>query len=125
MSGESECVQESLVALRAGVRIVLAMLLDLVLFQLKFSSEFLVALGAVMRERIKMIRSEVSVHVALVGELLMAVWLLATNRSDFRFHLVRELLVPIQVRFVGIYFRAAFKIAQKFFLKIKLCSINL
>lgn len=48
MSGERECVQKSLVALRAGVGIVLAMLLDFVLFQLKFSSEFLVALSAVM-----------------------------------------------------------------------------
>lgn len=72
-----------------------------------------------------MIRSEVAVHVALVGKLLMAVWLLATNRSNFRFHLVREFLVSIQVGLVGVYFRAAFKIAQKFFLKIKLCSINL
>lgn len=70
------------------MRIVFAVLLDRMLFQLKFSSEFLVALTANMRKRIKMISFEVAIHVALVGELLMAVWLLATDRSNFRLRLM-------------------------------------
>lgn len=116
---EAESVEKAFHALRACVREVLAVPLDLVLSQLKFPSELLVALTAGVRQRVEMQRPVMSVHVALVGELLVAVRLLAADRCDLRLRLVRELFMALEVGRVGVFFGASIDVASESFLKLK------
>lgn len=98
VTGEGELVMEAFAAVLAGVRVLAGVLLDFVALQLNLPTELLRALAAGVRQKVHVVRHVVAVHVALVGEHLMAIWLLAGDGSDLGLRLMARLLVAVEVR---------------------------
>lgn len=115
----SECVQASFLAVRADVRILAGVLLDLVLLQLQLSAELLLALGALIRQWVGMVSLEVSAHVALHGENLVAIGVHACDRRQLFDCLVGALFMALEVKLVCVLLRASLDVATEGFLKLQ------
>lgn len=111
--------------MRANVGILAGMLLNLMLLQLKLSTETLIALGALHRQNVDVMSLEVPSHIALNCENLIAVGMRAGYHGMLLIRLVGTFFMSLEVELVCVLLRASFDIALEVFLKIAktLCEL--